>query len=90
MQSYYHTELQPVTSEELTGSTANSQTGARLDIAANGVWGGTFERTYFDVRAFNPHAPSDRYSKIQSVYTEAENLGRQRGLESPHFLIRGG
>ena len=33
-------ELQPVTDEELTGSSANSQAGARLDIAANGVWGG--------------------------------------------------
>ena len=32
-------ELQPVTGEELTGATANSQAGARLDIAANGVWG---------------------------------------------------
>ena len=42
-------ELQPVTNEVLTGSTANSQAGARLDIAANGVWGGTFEKTYFDV-----------------------------------------
>ena len=45
-----------VTDEELTGSTANSQASAHLDIAANGVWGGTFERTYFDVRVFNPHA----------------------------------
>ena len=33
-------ELQPVTDEELTGSTANSQAGAHLDIAANGIWGG--------------------------------------------------
>ena len=49
-------ELQPVTDEELTGSLANSQAGARLDIAANGVSGGTFERIYFDVRVFNPHA----------------------------------
>ena len=32
-------ELQPVTDEELTGSMANSRTGARLDIAANGVFG---------------------------------------------------
>ena len=32
-------ELQPVTDEELIGATANSQAGARLDSAANGVWG---------------------------------------------------
>ena len=36
------------------------QEGARLDIAANGFWGGTFERTYFDVRVFNPHAPLEQ------------------------------
>jgi len=51
-------ELQPVTDEELTGSTAISQAGACLDIAANDVWGGTLERTYFDVRIFNHYAPS--------------------------------
>ena len=54
-------ELQPVTDEELTGFIANSQAGACLDIAANGVWGGTFEKTYFDVRIFNPHALSNRH-----------------------------
>ena len=32
-------ELQPVTGEVLSGATANSQDGARLDIAANGFWG---------------------------------------------------
>ena len=52
--------LQPVTEEGVTGATANTQDRARLDIAANGVWGGTFERTYFDLRVFNPHAPSNR------------------------------
>ena len=70
-------ELQPVTDEELTGSTANSRTGARLDIAANGVWGGTFERTYFDVRVFNPHAPSNRQTNLQSVYRKHEKIKKR-------------
>ena len=35
-------ELQPVPNEVLTGSTANYQAGARFDIAANGVWGGSY------------------------------------------------
>ena len=39
---------------------ANITEGARLDIAANGLWGGRFERTYFDMRVFNPHAASNR------------------------------
>jgi len=55
-------DLQPLTGEALTGSSSNTQDGARLDIAANGIWGGRSERTYFDVRVFNPHAPSNRNS----------------------------
>ena len=43
-------DLQPVEGELLTGLSANVQDGARLDIAANGFWGGRFERTY--VRVF--------------------------------------
>ena len=53
-------DLQPVGGDELSGSSSNTQDGARLDIAANGFWGGRFERTFFDVRMFNPHAPSNR------------------------------
>ena len=53
-------DLQPITDEVLRGATANTQTGVRLDIAANGFWGGTFERTYFDVWIFNLHAPSNK------------------------------
>ena len=51
---------------------ANTQDGARLDIAANGVWGGTFERTYFDVRVFNPHAPSNRLTLLTFCYKKHE------------------
>ena len=63
-----------MTNEVLTGSTANSQAGARLDIAANGVWGGTFEKTYFDVRVFNPHAPSNKHTTPQSAYRKHEQI----------------
>ena len=38
-------DLQPITGETLAGATSNVQDGARLDIAANGFWGGWFERT---------------------------------------------
>ena len=47
-------ELQPLTGEQLDYTTANTQDGVRLDIAANGLWGGRHERTFFDVRIFNP------------------------------------
>ena len=71
-------ELQPVTDEELIGATANSQPGARLDIAANGVWGGTFERTYFDIRVFTiPMPPSNRHTDLQSVYRKHEQIKKR-------------
>ena len=61
-------ELQPVTSEPIASTTANCQDGARLDISANGVWGGNFEKTFFDMRVFNPHAPSNKNMSLQACY----------------------
>ena len=51
--------LQPLTGEHLTGASSITDDGARLDIAASGFWGGRYERAFFDVRVFNPHAPSN-------------------------------
>ena len=47
--------LQPNTGEALSGASAITEDGTRLDVAANGLWGGRF-----DVKVFNPHAPSNR------------------------------
>ncbi len=69
--------LQPVTSESFRHSTANVQDGARLDIVANGVWGSSFERTYFDVRVFNPLAPSNKHSTIAATYRHHENIKKR-------------
>ncbi|KAL5502789.1 hypothetical protein EMCRGX_G009613 [Ephydatia muelleri] len=52
--------LQPITGEAPTSASANFQDGARLDVAADGFWGSRFERTFFDVKVFNPYAPSNR------------------------------
>ena len=65
--------LQPITGEPLTYATANVQDGARLDIAANGFWGGRFERAFFDVKVFNPYAPSNRLTQPSSSYRAHEN-----------------
>ena len=54
--------LQPITSETFQTASVNKQDGARLDIVANGFWGGVYERAFFDVRVFNPFAPSNRHS----------------------------
>jgi len=73
-------ELQPVTTNQLNGASANSQDGARLDVSANGVWGGRFQKTYFDVRVFNPLAPSNRNQAPAAVYRKHE-LEKKRAYQ---------
>ena len=61
-------ELQPVTSDQLNGASANSQDAPRLDMSANGVWGGRFQKTFFDVRVFSPLTPSNRNQALAASY----------------------
>ena len=65
--------LQPITGEALSGASAITEDGARLDVAANGFWGGPFECAFFDVRVFNPHAPSNR-QYLNTCYRKHENI----------------
>ena len=75
--------LQPITGEALSGASAITEDGARLDVAANGFWGGRFERTFFDVRVFNPHAPSNK-QPLSSCYRKHENI-KKRAYASREF-----
>ena len=59
--------LQPLTGDTLHGASSITQDGARLDVAADGLWGSRFERTFFDVKVFNPYAPSK-----PEVYTASQ------------------
>ena len=61
-------DLQPLTDEALACATSNLSDGARLDIAVNGFWGGRYEKSFLDVRVFNPHAPSKNKTSINSCY----------------------
>ena len=70
-------DLQPITGEQLTGASSNIQDGARLDIAANGIWGGRYERTFFDVRIFNPHARSNRQTSLATCYRKHESIKKR-------------
>ena len=72
--------LQPLTGETMAHKTANTDPGARLDISACGVWGGRFERTFFDVRVFNPSARSNRATSLKSTYRKHE-LEKKRHYE---------
>ena len=69
--------LLPVTSEILNGASSNKQEGARLDIVANGFWGSRYERAFFDVRVFNPYAPSNRHSTLAVSYRQHESLKKR-------------
>lgn len=70
--------LQPLTGEHFPLRTANSEQNARLDVAANGVWGGRFERTFFDVRVFNPFAKSNMDTPLATTYRRHENDKRRQ------------
>ena len=56
--------LQPITEEQLTPRSANREDGARLDIVAESFWGRDRQRAFFDVRVFNPFAPSYRNTTL--------------------------
>ena len=70
-------DLQPLTGETLAASSAITDDGARLEIAANGVWGGRFERTFMDVRVFNPLAPSNSQSTLAACYRKHERAKKR-------------
>ena len=56
-----------------------------MDIAANGFWGGRFERIFFDVRVFNPHASSNRHPRCYRKHKlEKKRHYEQRVREVEH------
>ncbi len=72
--------LQPLTSERLGGATAIRGDEARLDIVADGLWGGRNECAFFDVRVINPYARSNCSENLQAMYRRHDNMKR-RGYE---------
>ena len=92
--------LQELSGEKLLGATANRDSGARLDVVADGFWGTSREKSYFDVRVFNPYAISNRQSSLSSTYRSHEKekkrlyLQRIRDVEhssfSPLLLVEWG
>ena len=60
--------LQPVTNERFYHRSANTESGARLDVRAQGFWGLHHQQAYFDVRVFNPLAASNRQSSISTCF----------------------
>ena len=69
--------LQPLSGEMIGGASSITQDGARLNVAADGFWGSRFERAFFDVRVFNPYAPSNKHSSFQACYKKHENIKKR-------------
>jgi len=73
-QVHVEPELQVVSDpDSFSLSTANTQEGARLDIAMNGFWDGQTESCFVDVHVFNPYAPSNMNS-ISAAYRRHDNI----------------
>ena len=58
---------QELSGETLLGSSVNINCGARIDVAADGFGGHGRERTFLDLRVFNPYAPSNKQTSISAT-----------------------
>jgi len=72
--------LQPLTVEQPSGRSAINGDNARQDIKAMGFWGNSRQQTFFDVRIFNPVAPSNSSDSLWSTYKKHER-GKRREYE---------
>ena len=64
--------LQSLSRETFPHRTTNLEDNARLDVKALGFWGNERQCAFFDVRVFNPFAPSHANQTIQSTYRKKE------------------
>ena len=62
---------------EIFSSNSTTNDDARLDIKANGLWGSRFNRTFFDMKIFNPHAKSCPKT-IKDAYKYHESIKRNK------------
>ena len=64
--------LQQLTGEQFRCRSANTEDGARLDVAADGFWGTAGQRAFFNVCVFNPLAPSQQNVPLSTLYHRHE------------------
>ena len=64
--------LQPITGKQLVLRSANTEDGARLDVAADEFWGRDRSRTFFDIGVFSPFAQSHRNTSLTQCYRKNE------------------
>ena len=71
--------LQPLTGEQLSYRSANVEDEACLDVGAEGFWNHQ-QKAYFDVKVFNPLAPTYSSTSLTQCYRRAE-LEKRRMYE---------
>ena len=85
--------LRPITGETFNLRSASVEEQAGLDVVASGVhvWDGRSEKTFIDVRVFNPFALSNRSSTLAACYNKhnckkekRKRYGQQ--LNMPHLF----
>ena len=64
--------LQKLSGEHLTQKPSISSDDARLDIVAENFWVHNRQKTYFDVRVFNPFCATLRKVPLPQCYRRAE------------------
>ena len=64
-------KLQPLDGETFQYRSANTDSEARLDVRARGFWN-RGQDAYFDIRVFNPNAPSYRSQDLHHLYRRHE------------------
>ena len=72
--------LTPLTGEHFQYRTANTDEQARLDVSARGVWT-RGSKAFFNVRVFNPLAPSYRNQSLSVAHKSNENEKKRKYRE---------
>ncbi len=65
-------QLQPLSEESLTLRSANRDVAARLDVSVTDFWERNGQKSFFDIRVFNPLAPSNLNVPLMTSYRNHE------------------
>ena len=69
--------LQPLTGETLKYQTAKTENNARLDVSVLGFWCRD-QRAFFDIKVFDPVAPSHAHQSLTAAHSKQENEKRRQ------------
>ena len=81
--------LQLVTNERFFHRSANTESGAHLDVRAQEFWGVHHQQAYFDVRVFNPLATSNYQTTISTCFRSYDREKRRVHEQRVREMERG-